>query len=237
MTMNYLPQQTALLNLDPADAEFAESAMHAYGFEVIRFDSLESLSRDLAAAAAKKGGDLRDIPTLVVVAGKLPSLVDERVVAQVIETSPEAPVVVIGSQGNVSTAVDLMRQGASDVIALPAERETLRDRLRKTVEITEPQRRRMARVGELKTRLAELTKAEQEVLQAILDGKSNKQIAQMLSIGLRTVELRRSKIMRKMKARSIAELIKLVCLAGACEEDTASPEAAANGEGSEVANP
>src|SRR5690606_26515290 len=136
-----------------------------------------------------------------------------------------------------STAVDLMRQGASDVIALPAERETLRDRLRKTVEITEPQRRRMARVGELKTRLAEPTKAEQEVLQAILDGKSNKQIAQMLSIGLRTVELRRSKIMRKMKARSIAELIKLVCLAGACEEDTASPEAAANGEGSEVANP
>jgi FixJ family two-component response regulator len=230
--MNYLPQQTALLTLDPADAEFAESAMHAYGFEVIRYDSLELLARDLSNVAAKKSNELRDVPTLVVVAGKLPGLVDEKIVPQLAEAAPEAPVVVIGSQGSVATAVDLMRQGASDIIALPCERETLRDRLRRTVELTEPQRRSMSRKRELKERLGELTKAEQEVLQAILDGKSNKQIAQMLSIGLRTVELRRSKIMRKMKARSIAELIKLVCLAGACDEP-AETSAAPSGEGME----
>ena len=222
--MNYLPQQTALLVLDPADGDFAESAMQAYGFEVIRYDSLEALSRDLADVAGKKSSELRDIPTLVVIAGRHQTLVEQNTVARLLEASPEAPVVVIGSQASIPLTVDLMRQGTSDVIPLPTERETLRDRLRKTVELTEVQRQKSARKTELNTRLSELTKAEQEVLAAILDGKSNKQIAQMLSIGLRTVELRRSKIMRKMKARSIAELIKFVCLAGACDEPAPAPQ-------------
>ncbi len=219
--MNYLPQQTALLILDPSDGDFAESAMQAYGFEVVRYNSLEALSRDLADVAGKKSSDLREVPTLVVVAGRHQALVEQNTISQLHESSPEAPVVVIGSQGSIPLTVDLMRQGASDVIPLPTERETLRDRLRKTVELTEVQRQKSSRRIELNTRLTELTKAEQEVLAAILDGKSNKQIAQMLSIGLRTVELRRSKIMRKMKARSIAELIKFVCIAGACDEPTA----------------
>lgn len=222
--MNYLPQQTALLILDPSDGDFAESAMHAYGFEVIRYDSLDSLARDLTDATSKKSSDLREVPTLVVVAGRHQALVEQNTISQIVEVAPEAPVVVIGSQASIPLAVDLMRQGASDVIPLPTERENLRDRLRKTVELTEAQRQKSSRKIELNTRLSELTKAEQEVLAAILDGKSNKQIAQMLSIGLRTVELRRSKIMRKMKARSIAELIKFVCLAGACDEPAPAPQ-------------
>lgn len=224
--MNYLPQQTALLILDPSDGDFAESAMQAYGFEVVRYDSLDSLARDLSDVANKKASDLRDVPTLVVVAGRHQSLADRNTVAQILEAAPEAPVVVIGSQASIPLTVDLMRQGASDVIPLPTERENLRDRLRKTVELTEVNRQKSARKIELNSRLSELTKAEQEVLAAILDGKSNKQIAQMLSIGLRTVELRRSKIMRKMKARSIAELIKFVCLAGACDEPAPAPQQA-----------
>nr|WP_261361776.1 LuxR C-terminal-related transcriptional regulator [Aeoliella straminimaris] len=59
-----------------------------------------------------------------------------------------------------------------------------------------------------------LTPAENEVVEAMLDGLANKQIAQRLSIGLRTVELRRSKIMRKMQAKSVAELVKFICLSG-----------------------
>ena len=143
--MNYLPQQTALLLLDPSDGEFAESAMQAYGFEVIRYDSLDSLARDLTDATAKKSSDLRDIPTLVVVAGRHQSLVDQKTISQLVEIAPEAPVVVIGSQASIPLTVDLMRQGASDVIPLPAERETLRERLRKTVELSEGQRQKMAR--------------------------------------------------------------------------------------------
>ena len=63
-------------------------------------------------------------------------------------------------------------------------------------------------------RLGTLTRAEAEVLLAMLNGSANKEIAQLLSIGLRTVELRRSKIMRKMGAGNLAQLIKFVCLAG-----------------------
>ena len=64
-----------------------------------------------------------------------------------------------------------------------------------------------------RSRYSTLTKAELEVLEAMLQGKANKQIAELLGIGLRTVELRRSKIMRKMEAGNLAQLIRFICLA------------------------
>jgi FixJ family two-component response regulator len=73
---------------------------------------------------------------------------------------------------------------------------------------------RNAMMAEMRARLEHLTPAENEVIEAMLDGLANKQIAQRLSIGLRTVELRRSKIMRKMQAKSVAELVKFICMSG-----------------------
>jgi FixJ family two-component response regulator len=72
--------------------------------------------------------------------------------------------------------------------------------------------------------LGSLTRAEKQVLDAMLEGMANKQIAQLLQIGLRTVELRRSKIMRKMEAKSLAELVRLVCEADVPNEWSESAE-------------
>jgi two-component system response regulator FixJ len=77
----------------------------------------------------------------------------------------------------------------------------------------------LERKAQLRSRLAELKETERAVLDAMLDGKGNKEISQELEIGLRTVELRRSKIMAKMQATNVAQLIRLVCEASGCSPE------------------
>lgn len=222
--MNYMPQLAVLIAYQDSDAEFAESVVSTYGFEVTRYTNVEDLLGDLEKLQAEQSGNLSQAPAVTLVAGPMAQLIQNEVASTLTSASPQVPVVAVGSQASIAQAVELVRQGASDVVGLPSSREEMWEQLRNTLRLAEAKGAKLARVAELRSRMSELTRAENDVLRAILDGKSNKQIAQMLSIGLRTVELRRSKIMRKMKARSIAELIKFICQAGGCEDAALQPE-------------
>jgi FixJ family two-component response regulator len=120
-------------------------------------------------------------------------------------------VVVVSTDLNVENAVAAMRQGATDVVPLPCPESRLQNAVRKASEAGREQKRNLNRRQVLRNRLESLTRAEKQVLDAMLEGLANRQIAQALKIGLRTVELRRSKIMKKMEAKSLAQLVRLVC--------------------------
>ena len=119
------------------------------------------------------------------------------------------PVVFITGYGNVAMAVEAMQLGAVNFIEKPFREQVLWDSIRKAFDIDAQNRRRAARRKQAEQRLARLSPGEREVLNLILEGKLNKEIAAELGLSTRTIEDRRAKLMKKMGAKSLAELVRL----------------------------
>jgi len=120
------------------------------------------------------------------------------------------PAVVITGYADVPTAAQVLKAGAVDVIEKPFEGGRLLAAVRAALAVDEELRRRSAEQADIETRLARLTKREREVLDLVVEGAPNKQIAVQLGIAQRTVEDHRAHIMRKMRAASLAELLRMV---------------------------
>ena len=121
----------------------------------------------------------------------------------------EIPVIFITGHGNVRMAVGAMRAGAVNFLEKPFQEQELWDSIRKALEVDGMNRRRQARRACIEKRLAALSPGEREVLDLILSGKFNKEIATELGLSIRTVEDRRARLMKKMQAQSVAELVQL----------------------------
>ncbi|MEM6798031.1 MAG: LuxR C-terminal-related transcriptional regulator [Planctomycetota bacterium] len=149
----------------------------------------------------------------VVFAHPLEAVLSSRLIDTIRDTKPGLPMIAACPRPTVEQATEAMRRGLSDVLIVDQPADSLSASLQKVLAASS----RIATLAgeriELQSRMKRLTDAEDEVLEAMLAGLANKQIAQSLQIGLRTVELRRSKIMRKMQAKSLAELVKFVCIA------------------------
>jgi len=121
----------------------------------------------------------------------------------------DLPVVFISAHGNVPMAVRAMEAGAVTFLEKPVKEEQLFTAIRKALELDAQNRRRKARRKEVERRLALLTAREREVLDLIVEGKYNKEIAVRLGVSIRTIEDRRARVMKKMGADSVAELVRL----------------------------
>lgn len=121
----------------------------------------------------------------------------------------EVPIVFITGHANVQMAVSAMQAGAVNFLEKPFHEQELWDSIRKALEIDTHNRRRRARRQQVEERIANLSDGERSVLNLLLDGKLNKEIATELGLSNRTVEDRRARIMKKMGARSVAELVQL----------------------------
>lgn len=122
------------------------------------------------------------------------------------------PVVFVTGHGNIPMVVEAMQLGAVNFLEKPVQEQSLWDSIRKAMELDAQNRRRRARRQRADERLTKLTPGEREVLNLILEGKLNKEIASELGLSTRTIEDRRAKLMKKMGAASLAELIQLVMM-------------------------
>ena len=120
------------------------------------------------------------------------------------------PVVFVTGHANVAMAVEAMQLGAVHFLVKPVQEQQLWDSIRKALELDSQNRRRLARRRRAEERLSKLTPGEREVLNLILEGKMNKEIAAELHLSTRTIEDRRAKLMKKMDAQCLAELVQLV---------------------------
>ena len=121
------------------------------------------------------------------------------------------PVIVITGFADVPTAVRAMRAGAVTFLEKPCSDKELWASIETALGNGKAaHRQQRAQRGEIAARRATLTPAEVQVLERLLAGKANKTIAVELDLGLRTVELRRATIMKKMEANSLAELVRLI---------------------------
>ena len=120
------------------------------------------------------------------------------------------PVIIITGHGDVSMAVKAMKAGALDFIEKPFSDEQLIGSIRRALGVDADLRRRQRGRAEVAARMAQLTPREHEVMLMVTDGKSNKEIAKALGVSAKTVEAHRAKVMEKMDARSLAELVRMV---------------------------
>jgi two-component system, LuxR family, response regulator FixJ len=120
------------------------------------------------------------------------------------------PVIFVTAHANVAMAVEAMQMGAVHFLEKPVQEQQLWDSIRKALDLDAQNRRRLVRRQHAEERLAKLTPGEREVLNLILEGKMNKEIAAELGLSTRTIEDRRAKLMKKMNAQCLAELIQLV---------------------------
>ena len=121
----------------------------------------------------------------------------------------DIPVIVITGHGDVQTAVRAMKAGAFDFIEKPFNDQLLLDLVNKAVTHSLTSSETLSQQSELVTRRESLTPREREVMALIVDGEANKNIAFKLGISDKTVEAHRAKVMTKMKAKSLAELVKM----------------------------
>ena len=122
----------------------------------------------------------------------------------------EMPVIFITGHGDVPMAVNAMKSGASDFIQKPFRDQDLIDRIHKALAQDRERREVRAAQNVIRERLALLTPREAEVMKRVVRGQANKVIALDLGVSQRTVELHRARVMRKLKMRSLAELVSAV---------------------------
>jgi two-component system, LuxR family, response regulator FixJ len=120
------------------------------------------------------------------------------------------PVVFVTGHGNVPMAVEAMQMGAVNFLQKPVQEQELWESIRRAIELDTQNRRRRARRQRAEERLSRLTPGERQVLDLILEGKINKEIAIQLSLSTRTIEDRRAKLMKKIGVTSLAELVQAV---------------------------
>lgn len=123
------------------------------------------------------------------------------------------PVIIITGHGDVAMAVKAMKIGAVDFIEKPFDDEELLHSIRNALRHEEKQRELRARRADITVRLGELTPREHEVMLMVTDGKSNKEMAAALGVSAKTVEVHRARVMDKMRADSLAELVRMDLLA------------------------
>jgi two-component system response regulator FixJ len=119
------------------------------------------------------------------------------------------PLIVVTGHGDIDTAVIAMKSGAHDFIEKPYKEERLLGAIRDALELEERQRAARAQTSGIAARAATLSQRQRQVMDLVVEGLPNKEIAVRLGISARTVEIYRAWVMERMGARNVAELIRL----------------------------
>ncbi|MER2527785.1 MAG: response regulator [Candidatus Competibacter denitrificans] len=122
------------------------------------------------------------------------------------------PIIFITGHGDVPMAIRAMKAGAFDFIEKPFQGQTLLARIEEALAADGQERCRQTQRADAAARLALLSPREREVLERVADGQYNKVIAAELNISLSTVEIHRKRVMEKLQAESLTDLIRLLAL-------------------------
>jgi len=171
----------------------------AMGFPVQGFSSAEDFHRHYE----------RHLPGCLILDVRMPVKNGLELYEQLIQEGKRIPVIFITAHADVSTAVAAMKTGAIEFLEKPFDHETLKMRIQKGLALDAEWRRQDSEFKAIEQRIARLNERDQETLQLIIAGASNKAMASRLFISERAVEMRRAAIMRKLEVESLAELLKL----------------------------
>lgn len=187
---------------DPAVQQSVCWLVESAGRRVKAFDSAEAFLESYTPD--KAGCVLTDV--------RMPGLGGLQLQETLQEKGYAIPVIIMTAYGDVSTAVRAMKGGAVDFLEKPYNDHALLDLIEEAIKKDEIIRQDQKEADAARARYGLLTPREQQIMQLVVQGRSNKEMAAQLEISTKTVEAHRSKVMSKMEAGSIAALTKVATL-------------------------
>lgn len=155
-----------------------------------------------------------DVPGCAILDLSLPGMSGLEIQQELAATHANRPVVFLSGSAGVPASVKAMKEGAVDFLTKPAKARDLLEAIAAACERQARAREQKGELDDVEARLANLTSREREVFDGVVSGLLNKQIAGQLGISLKTVKLHRSRMMRKIGVRSVADLVRLAEFAG-----------------------
>ncbi|MBS1141654.1 MAG: regulatory protein, LuxR:Response regulator receiver [Proteobacteria bacterium] len=198
--MSELTQTIYVVDDDEAMRDSMTWLLEGEGYRVACFDSAESFLK-------ARRDDMRGCLVLDV---RMPEMSGLELQEKLDALGSQLPVIFVTGHGDVPMAVSALQRGACDFIEKPFHNEDLLSRIQRALELDNQLSARRQRDGAISHRLDQLTQREREVMQLVVTGKLNKQIADELNISMKTVEAHRARVMEKMGVRTLAELVKVV---------------------------
>ncbi len=172
------------------------------------FESVDLCTESFGSAAEFLDAYPMGQPGCLIADVRMPGMSGLELQEEMAKRSIDLPVIIITGYGDVEMAVNAMKAGAADFIEKPYKEQELLDRVHKAINQNAEKRQESNEEQKAREGLAQLTPRERQVLEFIVDGEPNKRIAHNLGLSEKTVEFHRSNIMKKMEAKSLAELVR-----------------------------
>ncbi len=197
----------AIVHVIDDDAALRDSLaflLGSAGLLVRTFESAQAFLQELASI--ETGCVVTDV--------RMPGIDGLELLRLLQEMGKGLPVIVMTGHGDVPLAVKAMRLGAADFVEKPFEDEVMIDSVRSALTSSVPLQAVAGVSDEMALRLASLSRRERQVLAGLVEGQTNKEIARQFDLSPRTVEVYRAKLMTKMQANNISELVRFAMRAG-----------------------
>jgi two-component system, LuxR family, response regulator FixJ len=189
---------------DDADVrESLQTLLEASGFQVQTFDSAGNFLTNWAF----------DGIACLIADIRMPDMDGLQLQEELVRRRAGLPVIIVTGHGDVPLAVRAMKAGAIDFLEKPFDDKLLLGSVGRALEAAKTAQNSAAEAQRAEARIAELTSREKQVLELLAAGRPNKVIAYELDISPRTVEIHRARVMEKMRAKSLAELVRVVVAA------------------------
>lgn len=203
--MTGAPKETVyVVDDDPAVVRSVERLLRSESFEVRSFGSPAEFLEGLPAEAC--GCVILDVA--------MPGLDGLQLQRALFERGCDLPVLFLTGRGDIPRSVEAMKKGAVDFLLKPVEDEKLLEAVRLALEHDRARRSERGQRAEILRRISTLTPRERQVFDGVAAGRLNKQIAADLGTAVKTVKIHRGRMMKKMGASSVAELVRQADRAG-----------------------